>query len=77
MAGADVQAVVVLEEDGPLGGVDWGSEALRLYQELAADSFFIFLFCLFVFVLLLLLLGLGLGHGFGVCLCAMGIIMFG
>lgn len=33
VAGADVEAIVVFEEDGPLRGVDGGSEALRLYHQ--------------------------------------------
>ena len=61
VAGADVEAVVVFEENGPLGGVDGGSEALRLYHQPLIFA------CLFLFhhlaaAALLLLLALRLRH---------------
>ncbi len=38
MSGSDVEAVVVFEEDGPLGSVDGGSEALGLDHEVSSSS---------------------------------------
>lgn len=70
VAGTDVEAVVVFEEDGPLGGVDGGCELLRFDHELW------FVFGLVVIfggggsvvgfggaAVVLLLLGLGERHG--------------
>jgi len=63
VAGADVESVVVFEEDGPLGGVNGGSEALWLYHQPLIFA------CLFLFLLaaaaILLLLAFRLRHGDG------------
>ena len=51
VAGADVEALVVFEENGPLGGVDGGSEALGLDHQ----PFFSFMLSAAALLLLLLL----------------------
>lgn len=60
VSGADVEAVVVLKEDWPFGGVYGGSEALWFDHEVLA----LFFFCFIMFGVLLLLGVFGEGHGF-------------
>lgn len=66
VAGADIETLIVFEEDGPLGGVDWGSEALRLdHQPAFVFRFFLSSssFVLATLLLLLLLAAVGVRHG--------------